>query len=171
MKVIRPRRVNWPTLFWQRANSSYADNDLVCQDCLGRCYQVSRESAWPGITAKEVACPTCRSSGLLVPARDLPDDPDAIWAADEEGAGWLEWAGHTGDGLFWPLPWAWTISRRRFRILRGVYLGGEVLAFMSSGSLVVGLYELDLAGLEKVFRMACGEAIEVPSFVMPRRLR
>jgi hypothetical protein len=171
MKTIRPHSIHWPAAFWKRAESSYTDNDLVCTDCDGRGYAVSRLSAWPGITLKDVACLACRGSGLLVRASRLSSDLEAIWAAEEAGAGWLEWAWHTGDGLLWPTPWAWTISRRRFNILRNVYVGGDdVLAYMDCGSVVVGLYDLGKDGrgrLERVFRMACGGDAEVPGFGMP----
>ena len=173
--IIHPRRVPWPLLFWSRAEGSWLETDLVCRSCLGSGCLVSREEAWEGITFEEVACPTCRTSGLLVPARDLPDDAESIWAADEAGARWLDWAGHTGDGLVWPREWAWTISKKRFVIRRDVYVGSpDVLAFMSNRDVLIGLFDLDEENprrLETVFRLACGEDAEVTRFVMPRRSR
>lgn len=171
--TIRPRRINWPAAFWARAESSYADCDLLCQHCNGSGCHVSRDDAWEGIAVEDVACPKCRSSGLLVPARDLPDDVEEVWSADEAGGAWLDWLGHEGDGLLWPLGWCWRISKRKFAIKRDVYVGGDkVLAYMVSGSVVAGLHKLDEGGprrLEAVFRLACGEEAEVPGFVMPGR--
>jgi len=159
-RIIRPRRIDWPTAFWARAESSYADCDLLCRDCFGRGYGVSREDAWERITVEDAACSTCRSSGLLVSARDLPEDPEAIWAADEAGGGWLDWIGHEGGGLLWPPPWSWRISGQRFGILHDVYLGGpNVLAFMFNGSVVVGL----LGGVE----IAADPAGSIEQFIAP----
>ena len=53
--VIGAGVIDWPAVFWERASSSYADNDLVCRDCFGRGSSISREDAWPGATAAEVA--------------------------------------------------------------------------------------------------------------------
>src|SRR3954447_4916873 len=108
-RLIRPHRTDWPDAFWERAEGSWLENDLLCRDCRGGGCQGSRDDAKEVVTVEEVACPTCRSSGLLVPARQLPDDAEALWAAEEAGGCWLDWIGHEGDGLVWPLPWCWRI--------------------------------------------------------------
>ena len=170
-RIIRPHPCDWPALFWRRATSSYADNDLVCRACLGSGCGVARGSAWEGMTVEDAACPSCRSSGLLVPARELPDDVEAVWAADEAGGCSLAWLGHEGDGLIWPAPWSWAIFRRRFPIRHDVYVSdGNALAFMLNGSVLAGLFCPDENGpahLAAVFRLACGEDAELPVFVLP----
>src|SRR5436190_7896106 len=115
MKTIRPRPMAWHSLFWRPAESSYADNDLLCRDCQGRGCRRSRHDIDEDTGPEDVACPACRGSGLLVPAREVPDDVEGMLAADEAGGCWLDWIGHEGDGILWPPPWAWRISRRRFR--------------------------------------------------------
>lgn len=169
-KVIRPRPCDWPALFWRRASSSYAENDLVCRACTGTGCLVPREDAWPAVTVEEATCPACRSSGLLIPARDLPDDIETVWAAEEAGGGWLAWLGHEGDGLLWPAPWCWVIPRRRFPVRADVYLSdGNVLAFTHNGSAIAGLFRIGDDGprhLAAVFRRACGNAAP-PLFVPP----
>src|SRR5947209_896552 len=104
-RLIRPRRIDWPSLFWSRAEGSYADNDLRCRVCDGRGSRLGREVMDEDTTVEDAACPACRSSGLLVPARELPDNVEAIVAADDAGGAWLDWIGYTGNGLLWPLPW------------------------------------------------------------------
>lgn len=174
MTTIRPRRVHWPSLFWWRAESCFADNDLLCRTCEGRGCRLSREDINGDTVPADVACPACRGSGLLVPARDVPDDIEGMFGAEEAGGSWLDWIGHEGDGLLWPAPWAWRISGQQFGILNDVYLGGpDLLAFMSNRDVLIGLYELDRSSrgrLEMVFRLACGET-EVPAFVLPKSSR
>ncbi len=169
-RLIRPRRVHWPAAFWRRAETSFADNDLLCQGCMGRGCRLSREAINEDTTPEDVACPACRGSGLLVPAREVPDDVEGMLAAEEAGGCWLDGLGHTGDGLVWPLPWAWRIGRR-FPVRRDVYLSDEdVLAFMQDRNVVVGLFRRTPESrkqLEAVFRLACGEAAALPEFVLP----
>lgn len=110
------------------------------------------------MTVEEAAC-------------ELPDDVEAVWAADEEGGGWLQWIDHTGDGLLWPAPCCWAIGRRRFPVRHDLYFSDEsVLAFTMNGSVLAGLFRLDGDGprhLAAVFRLACGQDAEPPLFLLP----
>jgi hypothetical protein len=172
-KPIRPRRCpDWPGVFWIRAEGSYADNDLGCHICDGRGCILGQHEVDEDTVVEDAACRSCCGSGLLVPARDLPGDIEAVLAADTAGGAWLDWLGHTGDGLVWPLPWAWTIDRRRFPIRNDVYFSNEdVMAFSVNRNIIVGLFRLHADNprhLEAVFCKGCGEAAEMPEFILPR---
>ena len=164
--TIKPVRFDWPSAFWRRAESSYADCDLLCRSCSGSGAALERKDVARLTTIDEVVCGTCRGSGLLVPARHRPDDVAAVMAAADEGA-WLDWLGHDGDQLVWPQPWAWTVVNIR----REVYHADDVvLAFTANRRVVAGLFRITgdaVERLREVFRRACGPKAAVPRFVLP----
>ncbi len=139
-RQIRPRRTDWPAGFWQRASSSYADLDLLCRACDGRGCSLGRDDVGEDTTVEDVVCDRCRDSGLMIQAREL-GSIDAAIASDEAGGAWLDFVGHLGDGLVWPMPWTWSIDRRRFPIKYDVYFSDkDVIASMVNKNVLVGLF-------------------------------
>jgi len=81
-----PRRVHWPSLFWRRAESSYADNDLLCHDCQGRGCRLSREDI--RTPSRGRACPACRGSGPAVRHTKCPTTVAGMLGRMSQGTWW-----------------------------------------------------------------------------------
>jgi hypothetical protein len=166
---IHPRPCpDWPSLFWVRAADSCMGNDLACRRCGGRGLAFAVTDDLLALPVEDAVCRFCRGSGLLVPRQHVPNGIAELLGVAEDG---LAWVCVSSRELSWPLRIAWTIDRRRFPIKYNVYVADEdVIAFMQDGSVIAGLFREAADSrqhLEAVFRMACGDRINTPDFVVP----
>lgn len=161
-RSILPRPVrSWPKLFWERAESSYADNDLACRECGGRGlltdpYHEGIPVAYP--------CDACNGSGLILP-REEPATFDALDGPD------LAWTSVRQENIRWPqVPYAWIVRPAGLKQLGYAHCEGGVVGWIEDGGVLFGLMELcDDAQerLQAAYRKAFGTDAGAVEFMLP----
>lgn len=159
-RVIRPTPVeDWPTLFWERAESSFADNDLACGRCVGR----GLRGEPPG----HRLCLACLGSGLILPRRE-PADPDALVGVE------IAWTAVAEEDVRWPeVPYAWLVGRAGVRHRGFVMCDGGVVGWVHCGQILLGLTAWVPPAdarrlLLSAYRGSAGRDAEGAHFVIPR---